>query len=196
MMDQQGSPPLVTTPTHMQEKARIGLAAAELVHDFDLISINAGTTALSLAKCLLQKRGLKIWTADITIAQLLSKKTDFEVIIGGGHVQRDAMAGVSSYSDELIRSFRFKKAFLGVRAVNPEDGLMTGILDQAMTGQAMIECSERVVVIANSSKFHKRTGAVIAPITSVDILITDRGIENYPSLIKDLRSMGIKLIIA
>ncbi len=181
-------------PAFLAEKNRIGQAAAELVSDHEVIAINAGTTALALAKCLLDKRGLVVVTVDLEIADLLSRKADFEVVALGGQLQRGRAVVVGNYAVEVIRSFVFDKAFLGVRALNVEDGLMTDMLEQAAISRSMIEAARDTIVIADSSKALKRTGVQIAPFSAVDVLVTDAGVNDMPALVQKLRSSGVRLI--
>ena len=53
----------------MQEKAHIGAAAAELIHDGDAIFLDSSSTALAIAQCLKDRRYLTVVTNGLAIAQ-------------------------------------------------------------------------------------------------------------------------------
>jgi DeoR family transcriptional regulator of aga operon len=178
-----------------EEKKRIGIAAASLVSDYETIGINSGTTAMALANYLLDKRGLTVVTAHLEIADFLSRNTDFDIIQLGGRIQSRVPAVVGDYAVEMIRSFIFDKVFIGVVALNPQYGLMTNFLDQAAISRSMIDAARKTIVIVDSSKFYKRSGATIAPFNKIDILITDGKIKENPDIYKDLQSTGVDIML-
>ena len=72
-------------------------------------------------------------------------------------------------------------------------GLSTPNVEEAHLNRVMISISKQVIVVADSSKFLKRSFAFMAPITAIDILITDDGIPLEDQ--KKLESAGVKVII-
>jgi DeoR family transcriptional regulator of aga operon len=182
--------------SYWEEKNRIGKKAAEFVHNGDMISINTGTTVMAFTNYLWEKQNLSIVSGDYEIALILSRKPDFNVTVLGGKVEKEVPGILGKFSNETIRSFHFDKCFIGVMAINPSDGLMTARYEQAETARAFIESSRRVFVITDSSKFSKRTGAIIAPLSSIHTLITDRGINQFPEIVEQIKNhQEVQLII-
>jgi DeoR family transcriptional regulator of aga operon len=66
-------------------------------------------------------------------------------------------------------------------------------VEEAHLNRMMMSISKQVIVVADSSKFHKRSFAFIAPITDIDVLITDNGITVEDQ--KKLEGAGIKVIL-
>ena len=58
----------------------------------------------------------------------------------------------------------------------------------------MMDISEAVIVVTDSSKFLKRSFSKIAPITSIDIVLTDSKVPAEE--VKNLQNSGVKVIIA
>jgi DeoR family transcriptional regulator of aga operon len=58
----------------------------------------------------------------------------------------------------------------------------------------MIEMSQRVIVVADSSKFSRRGFAFIAPVSKIHTLITDKGLPAEEK--SKLEGMGIEVLIA
>ena len=178
------------------EKMRIGKKAAEFVNDGDLIAINTGTTIMAFAQNLNKKKNLSIVLTDYEIARLLTSRRDFNVVITGGKVENEVPGLVGEFAVNMISTYSFDKCFMGVRGLNPFDGLMTSRYDQAVTAQAFINNSKKFIVLADSSKFTLQTGAVIAPFKKIDVLITDKGLLNYPDIYKQITSIPtISLIL-
>lgn len=58
----------------------------------------------------------------------------------------------------------------------------------------MIECAEKVIVLADSSKINKKGFGKIADLDRVDTIITDKGIDLETK--ERLEDMGITVIIS
>ena len=58
----------------------------------------------------------------------------------------------------------------------------------------MMRASQKVIVLADSSKFGKRGFAKIGDIEDIDMIITDSGVS--PDVINQITNRGINLIIA
>lgn len=182
--------------TNWSEKLLIGKKAVDYVEDGDLIALNTGTTIMAFSQNLSRKKNLTIIVGDYEIARMLSQRNDFNVIIPGGEVEKEVPGLVGKFSVEMIEKFVFNKTFMGVKGLNPVEGLMTSRYDQAVTAQAFIKSSRKFIVLADSSKFTKRTGAIIAPFSSIDVLITDKGLLNYPEIHEQILAIpSIELIL-
>jgi DeoR family transcriptional regulator of aga operon len=81
-----------------------------------------------------------------------------------------------------------------VDGFNLTSGLSTPNVEEAYLNKIMISIAKKVIVVTDSSKFNKRSFAVIAPISKVDIVVTDSGIP--PEVQKELENAGIQVIIA
>ena len=54
--------------------------------------------------------------------------------------------------------------------------------------------SKEVIVVTDSSKFQKRSFSIVAPINTVDILVTDANIPKDE--MRDLSNAGVSVIVA
>ena len=70
----------------------------------------------------------------------------------------------------------------------------TANVEEAHLNKMMIKIAKKVIVVTDSSKFLKRSLAVIAPISKVDIIVTDAGILSKDQ--KELENAGVQVIIA
>ena len=67
-------------------------------------------------------------------------------------------------------------------------------LDGHSNGAEQIAARARkIVVVTDSSKFAKSAFASIRPISEIDVLITDDGID--PKIVKDFRALGVEIVI-
>ena len=157
------------------EKRRIGLAAAQLVADGETLAIGAGTTATQVARSICLHRGLTVLTNAINVAMELSHRDDLKVIVTGGFLSGDWFALVGPGAIQSVAEVFVDKVFVGVDGIHHEHGLTTNYPDQATIHRAMMRQARRKVVVADHRKLGVTASALICPIGSVDVLITDRG---------------------
>lgn len=97
------------------------------------------------------------------------------------------------YSDNVLSSVFCSKLYLGVDGIDLEFGLTTTNASEAHLNRQMIESSQKIIVLADSTKFGKRGFGRICGIEEVDHIITDSGISEQTK--KGLESLGIKVSI-
>jgi DeoR family transcriptional regulator of aga operon len=179
---------------HFKEKQRIGKAAARLISEGEIIILDSGTTTAEIAKNLDMFKDLTIITNAINIATILAENYDFNVFIPGGILRKKSLSLVGIMAEENINRYYCDKLFLGVDGIDKEHGLSTPNVEEAHVNRMMINIAKKVIVVTDSSKFFRRRFASIAPISKIDILVTDSGISSEDKVM--LEQAGIQVIIA
>jgi DeoR family transcriptional regulator of aga operon len=178
---------------HLEEKKLIGQMAAELIEDGDTIILDSGTTTLEIAKNLNRIEDLTVITNALNIASLLAEHKNASVILPGGFLRKNSLSLVGATAEESFRNYFCDKLFLAVDGFNTTHGLSTPNVEEAHLNRIMIQISKKVIVVTDSSKFLKRSFAFIAPISAVDVVVTDSGIPLEDQ--KKLENAGIQVII-
>jgi DeoR family transcriptional regulator of aga operon len=80
-----------------------------------------------------------------------------------------------------------------VDGIDPEIGLITPDLLEAQLNAAMIQIARETVVVADSSKFERRSVSVIAKLDVVRRVITDAGAPK--AALDALRARGVEVVI-
>src|SRR6266513_538627 len=163
---------------HSAEKRRIGLAAAEIVQDGDIIAIGAGTTTTQVARSIRHRKGITVLTNAINIAMELSHQVDLKVIVSGGTLSGDWFALTGPVAIAAVGEIFVDRAFIGVDGVHPEHGLTTNYPDQASVHRAMMRQARQRIVVADHTKIGDIGTALIAPASDVDLIITDKGVTS------------------
>lgn len=158
-----------------EEKERIGKFAASLVEEHSSILIDAGTTTAALARAL-KTPNVKIITNALNIAEILSSKK-YTVLAAGGMIKTNTYAMVGEITIETIRNFHADICFLGMNGISEEAGLTTPDMQEAWVKRAMMRAAEKVVLLADSSKFGKTALTHVGEVGEVDILVTDEGLS-------------------
>lgn len=178
---------------HLEEKKLIGQVVAELIEDGDTIILDSGTTTMEIAKNLYKVADLTVITNALNVASLLAEHKNANIIIPGGFLRKNSLSLVGVTAEESFRNYFCDKLFLAVDGFNTTHGLSTPNVEEAHLNRIMIEISKKVIVVTDSSKFHKRSFAFIAPISAVDVVVTDAGIPLEDQ--KKLENAGIQVII-
>jgi DeoR family transcriptional regulator of aga operon len=112
-----------------------------------------------------------------------------EVIQLGGLLRKSSSSVMGAYAEQVLQDFYFSTLFLGVDGIDLEHGFTTTNAMEAHLNRQMIKVSQKVVVLADSTKFGKRGFGKICGFEDVDHIITDRGISQQ--MINHLEGLGI-----
>lgn len=179
---------------NVREKEVIGRRAAKLIEEGDTIILDSGTTTIEIAPFLNRFKNLTVITNGLNIAASLVELENVRVIVPGGTLRRKNFSLVGSMAKDNFAHFFCDKLFLGADGIDINLGLSTPDLEEAALNRTMLKMAKKVIVVADSSKFRKRSLAVIDSIAHIDVLVTDKGIraEDYDAFIKS----GVEVIIA
>lgn len=178
---------------HYQEKLRIGKAAAGLIKSGDTIILDSGTTTLEINNHLAGIESLTVITNALNIANKLVEHEHVNVIVPGGFLRKNSLSLVGNPAEESFKNYFCDKLFLAVDGFSTLHGLSTPNVEEAHLNRIMISIAKQIIVVTDSSKFQKRSFAFIAPISDIDIVITDTGIPEEDK--KRLESAGVQVIL-
>ena len=178
---------------HAEEKRRIGSMAATMIHDGETIILDSGTTTLEIARQLKKKKGLHIITNGINIAAELLDARDSEVIIVGGTVRGESASISGRFTEEMFDQFSADKLFLSGAGCDPEFGVSGANLEETMVNRAMLRIAREIILVADASKFSRRSMSRIAPFSEIDTVISDKSLSE--DIHTKLRSSGCNLIL-
>jgi len=180
---------------NMSEKVRIGKQAAQLIKDSDTVIIDSGTTTLEIVRNLdATLQNVTIVSNALNIANQLVNSQNINLIIPGGILRKNSLSLIGPLAEKSFRNFFVDKVFLGVDGFDTFYGISTPNIEEAYLNQIMIEVAREVIVVADSSKFLRKSLAFICKLERIDTVVTDAGILDEDK--KRLVDAGIKVIIA
>lgn len=180
---------------HYEQKKAIGEKAAELVEDGDVIVIDLGTTTLELARALVGKKtSLTVLTNSIPIAVVLSQDSNIRVFLIGGEVRKGELSVSGNLADENIGMFQTDKVFLGVGGLTEKYGITDFHVEETPFRRISVSRTQKVLALADHSKFGITAMNVVCDVSGIDVLITDTGAD--PDAVQKFRNKGIEVICA
>lgn len=168
----------------IKEKNEIVEKVVGLIKEGDSISLNDGSTTLFLAKTLKKHfEKLTVLTNSLDIAQELSDKKNYNIIVAGGILSHEERAFFGTYSESIISSFIIDKSFIGVSGISLKNGITDLSALEANIQKKLIENSKESYVLVNSSKLEKDSLVKVCSLEKITLLISDSKID------KELQSL-------
>lgn len=155
-----------------EEKTRIGQAAAKLVEDGQTIILGGGSTVAEVARCLFN-RPIQIITNSIPVAQVFWDCRQTEVTLTGGYLYPRLGIQFGPICERMLHSISADVAIMGIRGITA-DGLSDSSALVVESIRAMIKSAQRVVIVADHSKFGRNAMIHVADLTEIDQIISDR----------------------
>jgi len=176
----------------VQEKKRIGVAAAEFVANGDAIFLDASSTTLALARNFRNYRDLTILTNSLVVAQAMLEAPGVTLVMTGGIVQRDTVSLMGTESLAILRKYNIKTGFFGAHGLSFPEGLTDVSAGEAEVKREVVSMCRQVIALIDASKWGRVGPASFANPQDVHIIITD---EQAPvGLVEQARSIGARIL--
>lgn len=182
-----------TRDTHREEKSWIGRAALKHLPASGLVFTNSGSTTYQLAIRMSENRKVQVATTSLEIAAYLAPRSGADVYILGGRINPDSLSSTCTMADLALDKFYYDVAFIGAEAIDIARGVTSSYMD-AVYESRIIEHSRKTVVLCDSSKLGRVSNVEVAPLSAVDVLITDRGLN--PEVAAAIRELGVEVELA
>jgi DeoR family transcriptional regulator of aga operon len=178
---------------HADEKERIGRTAAALINDGESIILDSGTTTQQIAKNIKARKNLQVITNGVNVAMELLGAPGIHLILLGGLVRQNSFSIVGHFATEMLEQFSADKLFIGADACDLDFGLTTPNLEESQVNQAMVRIVKERILVADSSKFGKRSLARIMSLSELDKVISDSALPD--NIQAELRQSGVEVIL-
>lgn len=156
-----------------EEKQRIAAAVADHIPDHASLFINIGTTNEAIARALLARRGLKVITNNLHVANTLAPREDFEVIVAGGQVRSSDGGIIGEATLDLVNQFKVDYAVIGISGIDEDGTLLDFDYHEVRVSQAMCANARHVCLAADHSKFGRKAMIRMGSIADVHTFYTD-----------------------
>ena len=154
-------------------KAAIARAAVGLIGNATSVLIDSGTTTEALARELALKPGLTIFTNSLNHALTLCRIAGNRVVMLGGEVDNNDEATFGTGTATGLDAVRADVAFIGVGGF-AEDGGMTDYSVIAAETRGRMLLAARAYLMADQTKFHRRTPFRVPNMDKCAGVIVDR----------------------
>jgi DeoR/GlpR family transcriptional regulator of sugar metabolism len=177
-----------------EQKDTIGERAAALVEDGQSVMLDSGTTTLSLARHLINRKRLVVITTSIPIAATLQSATGVETHLLGGIIRRDTPDLSGPLTESNLDAFHADLAFIGADAVGVDGELYNNSMANGRMLAKMASRAGAVYVVADSTKIGRAALSRFGNARQWAGLITDANAAATD--VEALRAAGVNVIVA
>ena len=158
---------------HAKEKQSIATLVAGQIPEGATLFIDIGTTMEAVAEALLNHRRLTVVTNHLTVATILNRKRDFQVILAGGVLKHNDQATTGEATREFLEKFRVGYGIFGIGGVSEEGDLMDFDFRDIGVSATAMKISRKRLVALDHSKFASEAVVRVAHLRDVDMVFTD-----------------------
>jgi DeoR family transcriptional regulator, aga operon transcriptional repressor len=178
---------------YAEARSAVAIHAASLVEEGQSIILDPGPIAAAIARLVKKVSNLTVITNALSIAFELIDAPGIEVVLTGGVVRRHSLSLVGHLTEQALDELAADVLFMEVDGIDPHFGHTTLNLLEARVHQQMMKIAGEVVVVADSSKFGKRSLALVCRPDEVGKIVTDSSVD--PTYVRQMRSLGVEVKI-
>lgn len=176
----------------LDAKRQIARAARGLVQPGDTVLIDGGTTTFHLAQELLGQP-MQLVTNSLPIANLFLNDENVELILAGGLMYPRYGVLLGPMAENVLSTIHTRTMFLSVAGIH-QNSLYNQNLLLVQAERKMMQQSQQVVLLADSSKFGQQALAKLCDIEEIDVVVSDAALpEEHRAAV---RRAGCELIVA
>ena len=136
-------------------------------------------------------RGLTVVTHSLPVAMAVANRPGIDLHLLGGNIRSDSLAGVGTWTHQLVGMVSVDVAFISINGITPERGLTTHNMAEAAVKSAMIKSARRSILLADHTKFGREEFGRVAPLAAIDTIITDPAVNL--DLVREVEAAGTEV---
>jgi len=173
------------------EKQLIAKAASSLIENGSTVIIDSGSTTVNMVNYLSGK-DITMVTNSLLAVDVAKQDPSIEVIMLGGSLRRSSMGFIGPMSNLAVSQIHADIMFMGSSGYTNDCIYCTNLVEGEIKKE-MMKVSDKVVFLADSSKYGKKAFSSHSIWDDIDVFVTDH-IE--PSLRDRLSNRGVEVIVA
>ena len=154
-------------------KRAIAVAAASMVQNGETVILDNGSTTYQVAMELRKRQNLTIITNDLMIGLLIARQPGNRLHMTGGLLLNSLYTLAGPQAVASFDNLHADWLFMGAEGIHPDSGVTNINVVEIPTKHAMLAVADKVVFVADSSKFGRRAFATVCRLSEAAVLITD-----------------------
>ncbi len=176
---------------HAEEKRRIAAMTAALIEDRQTVILDGGSTVAAVAQAL-SNRSLHVITNSLPIALGIDDKRHIEVTLTGGYLYPRLRVTLGPLCEQMLDGVAADVLIMGMGGITA-DGFSNGNSLVVGSERKMIEVAQKVIIVADHSKFGRSAMIQMAALDVADYVVSDTGLgEEHQEM---LRAAGVEVLL-
>ncbi|MEL1251087.1 DeoR/GlpR family DNA-binding transcription regulator [Aurantiacibacter gilvus] len=172
----KGTPFAKSIALNLAAKCAIGKAAAQLCQPGQGVIIDGGSTTYQMCEHLAGK-DLQVLSNSLHIINALLPQDGTTLLVPSGTIFREQNIILAPSGEHSMPEFHAARLFIGAAAVSAR-GIFQADTVLVASQRRLLEASDEVVLLVDSSKFAVSSGAIVCPLDRIDVVVTDSGIND------------------
>ena len=170
----------------------IGAFCANQVKEGNAIYLDSGSTTKGIAEALLERQNIAVLTHSLPVMNILSTAKNLQLISIPGIYDAGTKGFFGEMARRAIQNFQIDIAFLGISAIDIENGIMSPDFQDQAIKLALIEKARQKIVVMDHTKIGLRSFTKVCGLAAIDMIVTDKMAEQ--SFIEKAMRAGVKVI--
>jgi len=171
------------------QKKIIAQKAASLIKDGMFVLTGGGTTIIELARALPNSLHATFISGSIPAIYEYMNHPNIDVIVIGDKISKNSKITVGLEAVSKIRQLKADICFLGINALNLENGVSDNDWDVVQIKKAMVESAQKLVCLTIAEKINSQQPFQVCESSKIHTLITELPPDN--PILKPYADAGI-----
>lgn len=181
---------------HPEEKQRIAERAYFYIENNDTIVLDDSSIAYYLAEYIRDhnSKNMIVLTNSLAVAVLLSDLSEITLFMIGGQIGGKLPSAIGEIAMSTVSGFKANKAFISAHSINFDAGVTTIGSPQMQVKKAILDVTDDIYILADSSKFGNSYVMVFCGLDRVKKIITDSGLSKESIAMAEEKHVDIDIV--
>ena len=181
----------VREKTMRREKSAIAEYCAQQIPEGSAVYLDNGSTTVEIADALRGKQNIAVLSHSLPVLNILSHAKNIQLISVSGIYEPRAKGFFGDLALRMLRQFRIDIAFLGVTAVDAEDGVMSAVFYEQALKKVLVERAKKKIRAIDHTKIGGSSFLKVCDLHEIDGIVTDKFAD--ATFIAKAKRMGIEV---
>ena len=181
----------VREETMRREKGAIAEYCAQKTPEGSAVYLDNGSTTVEIADALRGKQNIAVLSHSLPVLNILSHAKNIQLISVSGIYEPRAKGFFGDLALRMLRQFRIDIAFLGVTAVDADDGVMSAVFYEQALKQVLVERAKKKILAIDHTKIGGSSFLKVCDLHEIDGIVTDKFAD--ATFIAKAKRMGIEV---
>jgi len=159
--------------TNIENEKYIARKAVDCIKEGSTIVVNSSSTALEVLKFIKNRKGVTVVTNSIMVLQELSQ-SNLNIISTGGSVNPKSLSFEGSITQNTIKKYNVDIALIDCQGMDISKGILDSNEVEVEIKRTMIKQADKVILLAEHTKFDKKSLVKLLDYEDIDCIVTDR----------------------
>lgn len=175
-----------------EAKQDLATYCANMVQEGNAIYLDAGSTTMSIANSLIDRKNIAVLTNSLSVMNILSHSPGIQLIALTGMYDVTTRGFFGELTCRALRGFRIDLAFIGIYGMSLADGLMAQWADDQALKKTLLEVSRKSIVVTDHTKIGKSALFRVDGLENVDAIVTDKQADK--EFVAGARKLGVEVV--